>query len=136
MVGSDYRAVVVGYHLVLRTLSRNGQLYGRGLDGVGDALLAVETEPAEIEARFETVKPSTCSQVTGFKQLLSVLQTEIGPRDVVVCLSARRGEIGWHRELQTLRKRISTLVEGNVAMVYPLMTGIDDDRRFRKLRDE
>jgi nucleotide-binding universal stress UspA family protein len=97
------------------------------------------TEPDSIKATLEAIGPTvsiTASRVDDWHALLSFLQTAVEPRDFVVCLSARRGEIGWHRELQTLPKSISTLVEGNFAIVYPSMTGSDDDRRFLKLRGE
>ncbi|THE63307.1 cation:proton antiporter [Salinadaptatus halalkaliphilus] len=50
--------------------------------------------------------------------------------DLVVCLSSRRGDIGWQPDLQTVPSRIARRADGNFVVVYPATDAKPDDRQF------
>jgi Kef-type K+ transport system membrane component KefB/nucleotide-binding universal stress UspA family protein len=77
--------------------------------------------------------PTTVEGVTGWADLLALLRDDVRKRDLVVCVSARRDAMGWHPELQTLPKSISTLVDGDFVVVYPASGARADDRQFLQL---
>ncbi|MDL5362564.1 cation:proton antiporter [Halalkalicoccus sp. NIPERK01] len=87
---------------------------------------AVERIEPAVDVGFETV--------SDWKALLALLRDDVSPDDLVVCMSARRGTRGWHPELGTLPKSISTLHEGDFLVVYPASAERADDRRFLRLR--
>ncbi len=108
----------------------------------GASVLAVPVSEGE-EGRSEEVDrllrsvepevPTTVEGVAGWADLLALLRDDVRGRDLVVCVSARRDAMGWHPELQTLPKSISTLVDGDFVVVYPASGARADDRRFLQL---
>ncbi|RRJ34004.1 cation:proton antiporter [Halocatena pleomorpha] len=95
--------------------------------------LVVEGNADQFERLFTLVEldvPLQFERIDGWKPLLEILSDAIRPNDLLVCVSARRGTIGWHEELQTLPKNISTLIEGNFVIVYPATVDRTDDRQF------
>ncbi|MFC6903816.1 cation:proton antiporter [Halalkalicoccus tibetensis] len=99
--------------------------------------VVVGDDPRRYERLFEGVEPEIAAGFEGvedWKALLEVLRDDVSSRDLVVCLSARRGTVGWHPQLQTLPKSISTLVDGDFVVVYPASAERADDRRFLRLR--
>lgn len=51
--------------------------------------------------------------------LLELLRDEVEPTQLVILLSPRENTPGWHSQLRTLPKSISTLTDGNFLIVYP-----------------
>jgi Kef-type K+ transport system membrane component KefB/nucleotide-binding universal stress UspA family protein len=95
--------------------------------------LAVDGDPDRFERLFGRVEPevpATFERASDWKSLLSTLRDDVGTDDLVVCLSSRRDDIGWHPQLQTLPKSISTLTDGNFIVMYSASEGRADDRRF------
>ncbi len=68
--------------------------------------------------------------VDGWDELRSTLRDKTRADDLVVCLSSRRNDIGWHPELQTLPKQISRCTDGNFVIVYLGSNERMDDRQF------
>ena len=117
-----------GFFEALHTVKVLAQRTGAPIHG-----LAVDGNPEHFERLSELVEPEvqeTYVTTDGWKALVSALRDEIDDGDLVVCLSARRDDLGWHDELQTLPKSISTLTDGNFAIVYPATGERADDRRF------
>ncbi|MFU8869340.1 cation:proton antiporter [Natronococcus sp.] len=99
-------------------------------------VLAVDGDPERLEDAFATVEPDVPEEfepVPDWTALRSRLRTETRDDDLVVCVSSRRDDPGWHPELQTLPKRISTLTAGNFVIMYPATEEREDDRRFLRL---
>ncbi|WIV67739.1 cation:proton antiporter [Natrialbaceae archaeon AArc-T1-2] len=105
--GADVRAVTIG----------------GDADRVEHALASVDTGPT-----------ATIDRVDGWEEVSTFLRDEIGPDDLVVAVSARRGTVGWHPELRTLPNRIATRSAGNFVVLYPARRDRDDDRRYLQLR--
>jgi Kef-type K+ transport system membrane component KefB/mannitol/fructose-specific phosphotransferase system IIA component (Ntr-type) len=84
--------------------------------------VVVEEDPDHYRTLFEKAKPELpmeFSQVEGWGPLLWELRTRLQPQDLVVTLSARRGTLSWHRELERLPGQLSSLVPESFFMVYP-----------------
>ncbi|WP_122089558.1 cation:proton antiporter [Halalkalicoccus subterraneus] len=108
-------------------------------DGAGARVRAVAVgwDAAEARRAFESVGSSVGAgfeDVADWKALLELLRDDVSADDLVVCMSARRGTVGWHPQLQTLPKSISTLVDGDFVVVYPASAERADDRQFLRLR--
>ena len=95
--------------------------------------IAVGTDADRFERRFAEIEPETQAKVETvetWRALMARLRRDVGTDDMVVCVSARKGAMGWHEELQRFPKRVSALTDGNFAVVYPTTAERDDDRRF------
>ncbi len=104
--------------------------------GASIRALTVEDEPPTPDEPFSTVNldvSATVEAVADWTALRSRLREEARADDLVVCVSSRRNDPGWHPELRTLPKTISTLTEGNFVIMYPATKARDDDRRFLRL---
>ena len=110
---------------VKRVAERTGsELFGIVVDGDPDQFerLSGMVDP-EVTADFEAVG--------SWNAVLEILRDDVDDDTMVALLSARRGDIGWHRELETLPKSISTLVDSNFVVVFPAKEERKtDDRQF------
>jgi Kef-type K+ transport system membrane component KefB len=120
-----------GFYEALHTVKLVSEETGAPIYG-----LAVDGNPDQFERLFALVEPDAPGEVggvRGWKELLSTLRDEVRSGDLVVCVSARRNDVGWHPELQTLPKGISTLTDGNFVIMYPATEERADDRQFLRL---
>ena len=121
----------VGFYEAVHTVKLLSEHMGGPIHG-----LVVGGNPAQFERLFELVEPTTTATFDGvedWKTLVNVLRDDVESDDFVVCLSARRDRPGWHPELQTLPKRISTIGDHNFAIVYPATKQRIDDRQFLRI---
>ena len=98
--------------------------------------LVVGGNPDQFSRLVDLVEPTTAAtfeSVEDWGALDSVLRDGVSADDFVVCLSSRRDRPGWHPELQTLPKRISTIGDHNFVIVYPATKLRTDDRRFLRI---
>ncbi len=117
-----------GFLEALHTTKRISEQTGAPIHGI-----PINGTVDRFEQLFETVDPEVPGEfdaVSDWKELLPVLRDEVGEGDLVVLMSARRDDIGWHSELQTLPKSISTLTDGNFVVVYPAREERTDNRQF------
>ncbi len=117
-----------GFIEALHTIKRVSEQTGSPVHGI-----AVNGNPEQFERLFEMVEPEapgTFEAVDDWKELLELLRDEVEDGDLVTLMSARRQDLGWHSELQTLPKSISTLTDGNFVIVYPAHEDRADDRQF------
>ncbi len=90
-----------------------------------DARLEALVVGEDVERYRETLvslkpeHPTEVASVEGWGPLLWELRTRLDPQDLVVVLSARRGTVGWTRELEKLPGQLSALVPESFLMVYP-----------------
>ena len=111
-------------HTVKTIAERTGApIRGLAVDGDHDRFV-------RLSAGIEPEVPQEFVSVTDWNALDTALREGIDDGDLVVCLSARRDDLGWDEALQTLPKRISTLTDGNFVIVYPATGERADDRRF------
>ncbi len=121
-----------GFHEAIHTIKTIGSQTGAPIRAVviGDSRDQCERAYARIEPGVETAFEG----VSDWKALLNLLRDDVSSTDLVICLSARRGTRGWHPQLGTLPKSISTLVDGDFIVVYPASAERADDRQFLRLR--
>lgn len=120
-----------GFYEALHTVKRLSEQTGASIHG-----LVIDGPPEEFEEISSMIEPEVPAEyeaVEGWKALLPRLRDNVGTGDLVVCMSARRDDVGWHGELRTLPKSISTLTEANFVIVYPSKDERADDRRFLQL---
>ncbi|NKE36355.1 cation:proton antiporter [Natronococcus sp. JC468] len=99
-------------------------------------VLAVRDDPEQFADALSGVDPGvseTLESAVDWTALRSRLREAVQAEDLVVCVSSRRDDPGWHPELQTLPKHISRLTEGNFVIMYPATEEREDDRRFLRL---
>ena len=101
----------------------DASIRGLAVDGDRDRI-------ARLSAGIEPDVPEAFVSIADWNALDTTLRDRIDDGDLVVCVSARRDDLGWHEELQTLPKRISRLTDGNFVIVYPATGERADDRRF------
>lgn len=117
-----------GFYEALHTVKLISEDTGAPIRG-----LVVDGNPEQFQRLFTLVEPETPDEfegLTDWKELLSTLRDDVRSDDLIICLSSRRNSIGWHSELQTLPKSISTLTDGNFVIVYPATKDRIDERRF------
>ncbi|ADJ14550.1 sodium/hydrogen exchanger [Halalkalicoccus jeotgali B3] len=105
--------------------------------GLGIRAVVVGDDVPRCRRAVEGVAPTVetdSDAVRDWKALLALIRDEVSRRDLVVLLSARRGTRGWHPELETLPKSVSTLHGGDFLVVYPASAERADDRQFLRLR--
>ncbi len=96
---------------------------------------AVGGDPEHYRTLLNRVSPDVSvfvHGVDGWSDVYELLEG-IAADEFVVAMSARRGRLGWHAELQTLPKRIATTTPGNFAVVYLRAERTGDERRFLEL---
>jgi len=84
--------------------------------------IVVEEDPDTYRKLLERVKPDLPMTVDGAEAwgpLLWELRTRLEPQDLVVVMSARRGGVTWHRELERLPAKLSGLAPESFLVIYP-----------------
>jgi nucleotide-binding universal stress UspA family protein len=121
-----------GFYEALHTIKRLSEQTGAPIHG-----LTVEGNAEQFERLFTFVEPETPGEfesVEDWKALVSTLRDKTQEDDLIVCMSSRRDEPGWHPELRTLPKSISTLTDGNFAVMYPAGEERVDNRQFLRFQ--
>jgi Kef-type K+ transport system membrane component KefB/nucleotide-binding universal stress UspA family protein len=112
--GSDHHA---GFPAATGALKRIANGLGARLH-----LVAVD-EPVEryLEAldRVRPDAPARGETVAGWNGAMATLRRMLGPEDLVLALSARRGTVSWHPFLQRLPARLAKLVPESFILLYP-----------------
>ncbi len=88
--------------------------------------ISIATEPAACERAFTEFAPTVpvdFQRVETWAAAINVLGDTAESADLVVCVSARRGAMGWHDSLQSVPGRIAAAVPGNFAIAYPAVGG-------------
>ncbi len=121
-----------GFHEAIHTIKTLADRSGVRVRGI-----VVRDDPEDYARTVARIGPAIDADFEGvsdWKALLAVLRDDVSPTDLVVCTSARRGTRGWHPQLGTLPKSISTLHQGDFLVVYPATAERADDRQFLRLR--
>jgi Kef-type K+ transport system membrane component KefB/mannitol/fructose-specific phosphotransferase system IIA component (Ntr-type)/nucleotide-binding universal stress UspA family protein len=84
--------------------------------------LVVSGDTARYEKLYGQVKPQVPVEwefVDRWARLPNLLREQLRPDDLVVALSARRGALSWHRELERLPEFLAAFGPESFVMVYP-----------------
>lgn len=121
-----------GFFEALHTVKRVAEQTGAIVQCV-----SVDGNEAQFERLYSMVDPEVPGEfdsVSDWDGVLETLRDDVTDDDLVVLMSARRDDLGWHSELQTLPKSISTLTDGNFVIVYPAREERADDRQFFQIQ--
>jgi mannitol/fructose-specific phosphotransferase system IIA component (Ntr-type) len=95
----------------------------------------VQGDTARCGRLFDEISPKVPVEWTfldRWSALPAHLQANLLPHDLVVVLSARRGSLAWHRELERVPALLPDVGAENFLMVYPAETGQAGRREFRE----
>jgi Kef-type K+ transport system membrane component KefB/mannitol/fructose-specific phosphotransferase system IIA component len=82
----------------------------------------VSGDTARYEKLYQDLKPQVPAEwefVDRWTRIPPMLREQLRPDDLVVALSARRGALSWHRELERLPEFLATFGPESFIMVYP-----------------
>jgi len=85
-------------------------------------VLVVGEDPSRYARPLKEAKPDIpveVEAVEGWGPLIWELRARLVPRDLVVVISARRGTVSWHRELERLPGQLSSLAPESFIVAYP-----------------
>ncbi|MFP9190843.1 cation:proton antiporter [Natronosalvus vescus] len=120
-----------GFSEALHTVKLLAERTGVSIQG-----LVVDGSTEQFDRASQLVEPDVPDRfdaVDDWDDLYETLERVVRTDDLVVCVSARRDDVGWHPVLMTLPKRISTVTAGNFVVVYPARSDVADDRQFLRL---
>ncbi|SEH17539.1 Kef-type K+ transport system, membrane component KefB [Natronorubrum sediminis] len=117
-----------GFSESVHTVKRISAQTGAPIHG-----LVVDGNPSHFDrvtTRLEPPTSATFHAVDGWNELFEELRDETRSDDFLVCVSARRNEVGWHSELRTLPNRLARVTDANFVVMYPATEERADDRQF------
>nr|WP_241434423.1 cation:proton antiporter [Natronorubrum tibetense] len=117
-----------GFSEALHTVKLISEQTGAPIRG-----LVIDGDRAQCQRLFGLVEPDAPGEfvdLNDWDELLATLRDDVRSDDLVVCMSARRNDVGWDPRLQSLPKSISTLTNGNFVVMYPATEERADDRQF------
>ena len=103
--------------------------------GVEVEALVIKDDPFLYERLYGQVRPQLPIDFEGvesFRDLLDGLHERLRPEDLVVVMSARRGTLAWHQELDRLPKELADLVPESFLMIYPSEVQTPADLEFTR----
>lgn len=104
--------------------------------GVSPTVLAVGGRAQQYERLFDLVEPElsgTFETVDSWAALRRTLADESGRNDLVAAVSARRGDVGWHEQLERIPRELAALPPRSFVLLHPRTGDPDYDRRFLRL---
>ena len=104
--------------------------------GVPVTVLVVEGSAHQYERLFGLVEEEVTKEfdeVDRWSTLVPTLESRTEADDLVVVVSPRRGDVGWHDELATLPARLAELPPESFIMIHPRQGEPEYDRQFLRL---
>ncbi len=104
--------------------------------GVPITVHVVRTETAPVERQFELVEEeatATFERVDRWGDLLPRLTEVADDDDLIVAISPRKGDVGWHAELSELPGRLVELPPESFITIHPRQGEPQYDRRYLRI---
>ncbi|SDQ94223.1 cation:proton antiporter [Natronobacterium texcoconense] len=128
-VGADsHEGFYEGVHLVKRLAASLGAEL---------TVLVVADDPDRFEAAFGRVEEDATAEfeaVDDWGRLLPALESEASDDDLIVTISPRRGDVGWHPELDELPGRLAELPPASFITVHPRQGEPEYDRQYLRFK--
>ncbi|MWV39223.1 cation:proton antiporter [Natrialba sp. INN-245] len=107
--------------------------------GLGAELnvVVVEGSSHQFEQLFELVEedvPAEFDSIDDWGRLLPLLESRTDEDDLIVAISPRRGDVGWHSELEDLPARLAELPPESFITIHPRQDEPDYDRQYLRLK--
>jgi len=114
-------------------------LIKRITSGLGAELTVVVVEgPAhQFEHLFDLVEediPAEFETVDRWGQLLPTLESQADEEDLIAVISPRRGDVGWHTELEDLPARLVELPPESFLTIHPRQGEPEYDRQYLRFK--
>ncbi|WP_255171643.1 cation:proton antiporter [Natrononativus amylolyticus] len=104
--------------------------------GVPMTVLVVEGTSHQFERLFELVEEDVSAEfeeVAEWGQLLPDLEERTDGDDLIVSISPRRGDVGWHTELSDLPARLADLPPASFITIHPRQGEPEYDRQYLRI---
>ncbi len=100
-------------------------------------VLVVDGSSHQFEHLFEIVEEdvtATFDSIDDWGQLLPTLTDRTDDDDLIVTISPRRGDVGWHSELEDLPKRLVELPPKSFITIHPRQGEPEYDRQYLRFK--
>ncbi|ELY49410.1 cation:proton antiporter [Natronorubrum sulfidifaciens] len=107
--------------------------------GLGAELhvIVVEGSAHQFEQLFELVEEDATAEfdeIDDWGALLPMLEAETDSDDLIVSISPRQGDVGWHTELEELPKRLAEMPPESFITIHPRQGEPEYDRQYLRLK--
>ncbi|TVR53358.1 MAG: cation:proton antiporter [Gemmatimonadales bacterium] len=106
-----------GFPEAVRTLKRLAYQLGAPIK-----LLVIGSDPGAYVRRFERTRPEVDvegAEAPGWSGMADRLATEVRADDLVVIVSARRGQVAWSPELDQAPRELGPILSESIIVLYP-----------------
>ncbi|WP_049920223.1 cation:proton antiporter [Halobiforma nitratireducens] len=128
-IGADHHE---GFYEAVHLIKRIAASQGAAL-----SVLVVEGSGHQFEQLFELVEEDISAEfesVDDWDRLLPTLEHESDEDDLIVAISPRRGDVGWHSELADLPARLAELPPESFITIHPRQGEPEYDRQYLRFK--
>ncbi len=104
--------------------------------GVPITVIVVKGRAAQFERLFGLVEEEAATdfeEVSQWGDVLPTLTEQTEPNDLIVAISPRKGDVGWHQELENLPSRLVELPPESFIILHPRQGEPEYDRQFLRI---
>ena len=124
-IGADHHE---GFYEAVHIVKRIAASLGAELN-----VIVVEGSAHQFEQLFELVEEDATAEfdeLDDWGQLLPTLEAETGDDDLIVAISPRHGDVGWHEELEDLPRRLVEMPPESFITIHPRQGEPEYDRQY------
>ncbi|APW99259.1 cation/H(+) antiporter [Halobiforma lacisalsi AJ5] len=128
-IGADHHE---GFYEAVHLVKRIAASLGAEL-----TVLVVEGSDHQFEQLFAFVEEEASAEfesIEAWNGLLPTLERESGEEDLIVAISPRRGDVGWHSELEDLPARLADLPPESFIVIHPRQGEPEYDRQYLRFK--
>ncbi len=128
-IGADHHE---GFYEAVHIVKRIAASLGAELN-----VIVVEGSAHQFEQLFELVEEDATAEfdeLSDWGQLLPTLEAETGDDDLIVAIAPRRGDVGWHEELEDLPRRLAEMPPESFITIHPRQGEPEYDRQYLRLK--
>ncbi|RQH00382.1 cation:proton antiporter [Natrarchaeobius oligotrophus] len=128
-IGADHHE---GFYEAVHLVKRLASGLGAELN-----VVVVEGSAHQFEQLFDLVEvdvPAEFESIDAWNGLLPWLESETDDDDLIVAVSPRRGDVGWHTELEDLPARLAELPPESFIAIHPRQGEPEYDRQYLRLK--
>ncbi|MFC4438064.1 MULTISPECIES: cation:proton antiporter [Natrialbaceae] len=128
-IGADHHE---GFYEAVHFVKRIAANLGAELN-----VLVVEGSGHQFEQLFSLVEEDVTAEfdsIDDWGRLLPRLEEETDDDDLIVAISPRRGDVGWHNELEDLPARLADMPPESFITIHPRQGEPEYDRQYLRLK--
>ncbi|ELY95260.1 sodium/hydrogen exchanger [Natrialba chahannaoensis JCM 10990] len=127
-IGADHHE---GFYEAVHIVKRLASTLGAELN-----VIVVEGSAHQYEQLFGLVEedtPAEFDEIDNWGRLLPRLESQTEEDDLIVSIAPRRGDVGWHSELEDLPARLAELPPESFITIHPRQGEPEYDRQYLRL---